>query len=115
MFKFAKSGSALFQFLSWLFVATLFCDCANLLGLVQGVVPVHDDFDAARTHNGDVSVTGCAAAGLVVIDQDSPSLEPQLLRLECESLFTPLDDQIEVHDAPPQAGQMHILFRSLLI
>jgi hypothetical protein len=54
MSGFVKSGSVLFQFLSWLFVISLFCDSANLDDLFHGVSVLHDE---------DEIGAGCAGGG----------------------------------------------------
>ena len=116
MFRFARSGSVLFQFLSWLFVASLFCDGANLDDLLGGRCVIHDDVEIAAASTGIFSGLSVSAPGLsqvqagaivaapfvpspamkvpVVIDQDSPSA---------------------LHDEFHHAWVLHIRFCSILI
>jgi hypothetical protein len=63
MFRFVKSGSVLFQFLSWLFVASLFCDGANLDDLFHGVSVLHDDFEIGAGCAGGINGAYSAAIG----------------------------------------------------
>jgi hypothetical protein len=137
MFRFAKSGSAHFQILSWLFVASLFCDGSNLDDLFHGAGVLHDDFDigaacaggpdgvspvAGRTYHvsGDVTVGTLPApasprAIRIVIDQDSPSLESDGLCTIFEPLGSFRDTPGEWSDSLLPSELLHIRFRNLLI
>jgi hypothetical protein len=137
MFRFAKSGSVLFQVLCWLFLASLSGDAANLDDLLQNVVALHDDADigiacavsAAETllplNSTSHLVQSMTADRLpgryppggirIVIDQDSPSLEGDGIRTGFESPFAGAAPRFGIREATTFADRLHILFRTLLI
>ncbi len=137
MFRYVKTGSAVFQFLSWLFVASLFCDGANLDDLFHGVSVLHDDFEIGAGCAGGIDGSCSAAIGgnhgstgttvgtlpapapasevRIVIDQDSPSLEAGGLRIVFEPLASILDTPAKWRESRLPSETLHIRFRHLLI
>jgi hypothetical protein len=126
-----------FRIAAWFFIATLFCDGANLDDLFRGIVVLHDDDELATVD----LVLGCGStlaffgarfessggsrieqpgplfrfSVRVAIDQDSPSLAASELRTICEPLLKPQDSPARTFDNQLPTQLLHLRFHSLLI
>jgi len=108
MNRFLRSRTLVSQAAGWLFVATLFCDEANLDDLLSGSVVLHDDPEVSATELGACEGTNypmcCEQQRSVGASAVRPSvpLSPTIVRITMDQ------------DSPsPPANQTHIGFESL--
>jgi hypothetical protein len=137
MNRFVKTDSLLFHIAGWFFIATLFCDGANLDDLLSGSVVLHDDDEVIAADQspyagadipvcrGDYSYAGASAVRQpvhllrapvrVIIDQDSPSLAAGRFQIGSATLPLLKDSPEANFECPLPPESLFIRFRSLLI
>jgi hypothetical protein len=138
MNKFVKSGAKLSVLITWIFIATLFADGANLDDLFSDAVVIHSDEDSISQYafglvtpppesalpiehlppqvpqKQDNPKKAPAAPGRIVFDQDSPSLAANTtISPDSISLFPQLTQQF--YQSPSLGQSLNVLLCTLLI
>jgi len=133
----AQSRSPLSTLALWLFIAALVCDAANLDDLLSPGIVLHDDdqivYSGTDLHDASVAsnCTGLRQTDgafsvrqyssvrqpfvRVVIDQDSPSLEANVIPASSKVFRFLTDTSAFSIEFLPATGLRHLLFHSLLI
>ena len=129
--------SLLSSFATWLFIAALASDSANLDDLFSSGIVLHDD-DEIVCAGADLPATGVASncTGQLqtdrvtslhqispalhpfvraIIDQDSPSLAANSVPTPSKIFGLHKDSPMLSDDVDPPTGLLHLLFHSLLI
>lgn len=137
MNRFVKSQSFVFQLAAWFFVATLFCDAANLDDLFTGSIVLHDDEEviaanlacpvgsATQMYGAQGIVKGSSgiresaplspAHVRLIIDQDSPSLAAGQILIDFMSRCILENSPAASFESQLPIELRYLRFRSLLI
>ena len=135
MNKFAAHKSVLFFILTWVFIAALFADSANLDDLLPGSIVMHDDEDAVSPASAELLCINASSLAIVplsfahkpsratpdpipvrfIVDQDSPSL-PAVYPVDtsCSAPIT-ADPAVVVDHQIPLRGSLYLRYCTLLI
>lgn len=130
----------MFLIFSWLFIATMFADGANLDDLIPGGVVLHDDEDAVSPPASGSDATNFSSSGAapnrhfsvhlvpqnsrsasqplslrVMVDQDSPSLAPDVHPFFERISAIAGKMQSLLDRAPSGADDLYLRLRTLLI
>ena len=136
MIALENRASTLFRIGVWMFAVTLFADASNFDDLFSDSVILHSDEEATAQTSMDQDVLsgaiGCPGgtlpaqlslhgpatlhphSGLVILDQDSPSLAAERTMSEEVSFIVPQQEAVLYH-CTPVAESLYLKFRVLLI